>query len=135
MQDNEATIRRFYTAFQKRDSAEMGRCYAETIVFSDPVFGWLEGEEVRKMWDMLCKRGRDLQITIGKIELLDEEYATCAWEARYVFSGTGNRVVNKVKAHMRLRDGLIIEHSDAYDLYRWCRQALGWHRARIRKRR
>jgi ketosteroid isomerase-like protein len=126
MQANEATIRRFYTAFQNKDSAEMGRCYDENIVFSDPVFGWLEGEEVRKMWEMLCKRGKDLTISIGKIDLLDEEYATCEWEARYVFTGTGNRVVNKVKAHMRLRDGLITEHTDAFDLYRWCRQALGW---------
>lgn len=103
----------------------MGRCYDENIVFSDPVFGWLEGEEVRKMWEMLCKRGKDLTISIGKIDLLDEEYATCEWEARYVFTGTGNPVVNKVKAHMRLRDGLITEHTDAFDLYRWCRQALG----------
>ena len=104
----------------------MGRCYDENIVFSDPVFGWLEGEEVRKMWEMLCKRGKDLTVSIGKIDLLDEEYATCEWEARYVFTGTGNPVVNKVKAHMRLRDGLITEHTDAFDLYRWCRQALGW---------
>jgi len=56
----------------------------------------------------------------------DEEYATCEWEANYTFSGTGRRVVNKVKAHMRLRDGFIIEHSDSFDMYKWCRQALGW---------
>lgn len=126
MHINEITIRRFYSAFQNKDSAEMGRCYADSIVFSDPVFGWLEGEAVRKMWEMLCGRGVELQISFGPVELLDEEYATCCWEARYIFSATGRRVVNKVKAHMRLRDGLIIEHSDAFNFYLWSRQALGW---------
>jgi ketosteroid isomerase-like protein len=126
MHINETTIRRFYTAFQNKDSAEMGRCYDDSIVFSDPVFAWLEGEGVRKMWEMLCQRGADLQISFGPIELLDEEYATCSWEARYTFSATGRKVVNRVKAHLRLRDGLITEHSDAFDMYKWCRQALGW---------
>jgi ketosteroid isomerase-like protein len=126
MQPNEATIRRFYSAFQKRDSAEMGRCYDDNIVFSDPVFPWLEGDVVRKMWEMLCSRGKDLKVYIGKIQLLDEEYATCEWEAHYTFSATGRSVVNKVKAHLRLRNGLITEHSDAFDMYKWCRQALGW---------
>lgn len=126
MHPNEATIRRFYSAFQQRDSAGMGLCYSEDIVFSDPVFPWLEGDAVRKMWEMLCSRGKDLQISFGKIELLDEEYATCEWEAHYTFSATGRKVVNKVKAHFRLREGLITEHSDAFDMYSWCRQALGW---------
>ena len=126
MHPNEATIRRFYAAFQKRDSTEMARCYADNIVFSDPVFPWLEGDSVKKMWEMLCGRGKDLQISIGRIDLLDEEYATCEWEANYTFSGTGRPVINKVKAHMRLRDGFIIEHSDSFDMYKWCRQALGW---------
>lgn len=126
MHPNEATIQRFYSAFQQRDSTEMGRCYDEKIVFSDPVFPWLEGDAVRNMWEMLCSRGRDLKITFGKIELLDEEYATCEWEARYTFSATGRHVVNKVKAYFRLTNGLITEHSDAFDMYKWCRQALGW---------
>jgi len=126
MHINETTIRRFYTAFQNKDSAEMGRCYDDSIVFSDPVFVWLEGEGARKMWEMLCQRGADLQISFGPIELLDEEYATCSWEAHYTFSATGRKVVNRVKAHLRLRDGLITEHSDAFDMYKWCRQALGW---------
>jgi hypothetical protein len=26
---------------------------------------------------------------------------------------------------MRLKDGIIIEHSDAFNYYKWCRQAYG----------
>jgi len=126
MQNNEAIITRFYEAFQKRNSAAMNACYIENIAFSDPVFGLMYGDDVRGMWDMLCKNGKDLQLSFGNIQLLDEEYATCEWIAQYTFSQTGRRVVNKIKAHMRIENGVITEHSDAFDIYGWSRQALGW---------
>jgi len=126
MQTNEAVITRFYTAFSQRDAAGMNACYAPDIVFSDPAFGLLEGEEVRAMWEMLCKNAKDFSLTFSNIQLLDEEYATCNWTASYTFSQTGRKVVNHIKAFMRLKDGLIIEHSDAFKLSKWAAQALGW---------
>jgi hypothetical protein len=74
---------------------------------------------------MLCKRAKDFSLTYGNIQLLDEEYATCDWNAQYLFSKTGRKVNNKIKAHMRLKDGLIIEHTDAFDFYKWTRMAMG----------
>jgi len=66
MSDNAATIERFYSAFQILDYAGMNACYSEDIAFSDPVFGLLRGNEVRSMWEMLCKNATDfsLQLTI-----------------------------------------------------------------------
>jgi len=125
MHPNETIITRFYSAFQQKNAAEMNRCYAENIAFSDPVFGLLHGKEVRNMWEMLCKKGKDLQISFGNIQLLDEEYATCDWVAQYTFSQTGRRVVNIIKAHIRIENGIITEHTDAFDIYKWSRQALG----------
>ena len=125
MHPNETIITRFYSAFQQKNAAEMNRCYAENIAFSDPVFGLLHGKEVRNMWEMLCKNGKDLQISFGNIQLLDEEYATCDWVAQYTFSQTGRRVVNIIKAHIRIEKGIITEHTDAFDIYKWSRQALG----------
>ena len=125
MHPNETIITRFYSAFQQKNAAEMNRCYAENIAFSDPVFGLLHGEEVRNMWEMLCKNGKDLQLSFGNIQLLDEEYATCDWVAQYTFSQTGRRVVNIIKAHIRIENGIITEHTDAFDIYKWSRQALG----------
>ena len=52
----------FYTAFQERNWAGMNACYCSDIVFSDPAFGELHGDEVRMMWRMLCERGKDLRI-------------------------------------------------------------------------
>lgn len=123
--DNKAIIERFYSAFQQLDYKTMNNCYSEDIIFSDPVFQILKGDEVRSMWEMLCTRARDLSLEYSNIQLLDEEYATCNWVATYTFSRTGRRVVNKVKAYMRIKDGKIIEHSDAFRLSTWIGQALG----------
>lgn len=126
MQTNEAVITKFYTAFSQRDPVTMNSCYAADIVFSDPAFGLLKGDEVRAMWEMLCANAKDFSLVFSNIQLLDAEYATCQWTATYTFSGTGRRVVNHIKAFMRLKDGLIIEHSDGFRLSKWAAQALGW---------
>jgi ketosteroid isomerase-like protein len=126
MQTNADTISRFYSAFQKLDHQTMNGCYSDDIVFNDPVFGLLRGDEVKYMWEMLCTNAKDFSLTYSDIQLLDEEYATCKWTAKYTFSRTGRRVVNNIKAFMKLKDGKIIEHSDAFRLSTWASQALGW---------
>lgn len=65
------------------------------------------------MGDALYKC-KGLLADFSNIQLLDDEYATCNWVANYTFSKTGKRVVNRIKAFMKLKDGKIIEHSDAF---------------------
>lgn len=125
MSTNEQVITKFYSAFQQRDADTMNSCYSDDIVFSDPAFGLLQGQEVKAMWEMLCKNAKDFSLSFSNIQLLDEEYATCNWVATYTFSKTGRRVVNNIKAYMKLKDGKIIEHSDAFKLSKWASQALG----------
>lgn len=126
MHPHTAVITKFYTAFNRLDHATMNSCYSEDIQFSDPAFGFLQGDEVRYMWEMLCTNAKDFSLTFSDIELLDEEYATCKWTAKYTFSKTNRKVVNHIKAFMRLKDGKIIEHSDAFKISKWAAQALGW---------
>jgi ketosteroid isomerase-like protein len=125
MNTNDQLIVRFYTAFQQLDHKTMRDCYSEDPIFNDAVFGVIEGEEVGAMWEMLCRNARDFSLEFSNIKLLDEEYATCNWTARYTFSKTGRKVVNKIKAHMRIQDGKITEHTDQFDIWKWSRQALG----------
>lgn len=126
MHDNKLIIQQFYTAFQQLNAAGMNACYTDDIIFSDPVFMILKGDEVKCMWEMLCKNAKGFSLTFSDIELLDEEYATCKWQAKYTFSKTGKKVTNNVKAYMRIIDGKITEHSDAFRLSTWLSQALGW---------
>ena len=126
MQTNADIITKFYTSFQMLDYTTMNSCYSDDIVFSDPAIGFLKGEEVKYMWEMLCTNEKDFSLTFSNIQLQDEEYATCNWIASYTFSKTGKKVVNRIKAFMKLKDGKIIEHSDAFRLSTWAAQALGW---------
>jgi len=126
MDTNKQVIEKFYTAFQKLDYQTMNSWYSDDIVFSDPAFGLLRGEEAKSMWEMLCKNAKDFSLTFSNIQLLDEEYATCNWIATYTFSKTGRKVVNNIKDFMKLKEGKIVEHSDAFKLSKWAAQALGW---------
>ena len=126
MASNKQIIEKFYTAFQQLDYNTMQECYSDDIIFSDPVFMVLKGEEARCMWEMLCRNARNFSLSFSDIELIDDEYATCSWTATYIFSKTGNKVVNNIKAFIRIKDGKIIEHSDGFRLSAWAAQALGW---------
>lgn len=122
---NERVITQFYSAFRQKDYATMQDCYSNSVIFYDPVFEDLVDDEVKLMWEMLCKRATDLSIDFDNVQS-DEEYGTCNWTASYTFTNTNRKVVNRVKAHMRFRNGKIIEHSDQFRLSNWCRQAFGF---------
>lgn len=123
---NEEIITNFYTAFKKLDAEGMNACYSDDVVFFDPVFELLEGDQAKAMWRMLCKNAKEFSLTFDNIKSLDEEYYTCDWVATYTFSQTGRRVINKVKAHLKMLDGKIVEHSDGFSLHKWSKQALGF---------
>lgn len=124
MNPNEALITRFYTAFQRRDAEGMASCYAEDVHFSDPVFPDLRGADARRMWKMLCVRGKDLVIEFGDIEA-DDRSGKAHWEARYTFSATGRQVHNVIDARFEFDRGQIVRHVDDFSFYDWSSQALG----------
>jgi SnoaL-like domain len=124
MHPHEALINQFYTAFQRKDAAAMGRCYHSEIVFNDPAFVNLRGKQAGLMWQMLCERGKDLVLSFGDVQA-DDEQGKAHWEARYTFTGTGRKVHNIIEARFKFKDGLVVEHSDQFSFWRWSSQALG----------
>lgn len=120
---NAALIDTFYAAFQRRDAAAMGACYAAGVVFQDPVFR-VAGWRARAMWRMLCERGKDLRVSVADIQG-DATTGSARWEAWYTFSATGRQVHNVITAHFEFAEGRILRHIDRFDLYRWASQALG----------
>jgi ketosteroid isomerase-like protein len=121
---NEQLIHAFYTSFQRRDAAGMTACYHPQVVFSDPVFVNLRGERAVAMWQMLCARGQDLDVTFSNVRA-DDQRGSAHWEARYTFSKTGRQVHNVIDAAFVFQDGQIIQHTDTFNLWRWARLALG----------
>lgn len=120
---NQDTINRFYRAFQERDGATMSACYAPDATFRDPVFE-LSGDRIGLMWRMLTERGKDLRVEFSNV-VADENAASADWQAWYSFSKTGRKVHNVIRARFRFRGGLIVDHVDDFDFWRWSRQALG----------
>jgi ketosteroid isomerase-like protein len=117
-------IERFYAAFDRRDGAAMAACYAPDARFRDPVFGQLDAEQAGAMWQMLTGRAEDLRVELVE-RTADDAQGTARWIAHYTFTQTGRPVVNDVRAAFRFQDGLILEHTDKFNWWRWARQALG----------
>ena len=117
-------INRLYTALAARNGTAMGACYADDASFSDPVFRNLDASGVRTMWAMLCSRATDLNVEVSGVEA-DDTRGRARWVATYTFSKTGRKVRNVIDAEFEFRDGLIVRHTDRFDLWRWAGMALG----------
>jgi len=123
-EQHRALITRFYEAFSRLDAEAMAACYTDDVVFSDPVFGELKGQEAGDMWRMLTARAKAFSVRFDSVRA-DERSGGAHWVATYLFSQTGRTVVNDIHARFVFRDGKICEHRDHFDLWRWSRQALG----------
>lgn len=124
MRKNEQLIEKFYSAFAQRDYKSMQECYHTNAHFSDPVFPNLERKQIKAMWHMLCEAGRDLKIEFSGIGAYDNS-AKAEWKAVYTFGKTGRLVHNSVESVFILKDDLIFNHKDSFDLWKWSRMALG----------
>lgn len=117
-------ITRFYDGFAAGDPDAMASCYHPEVHFHDPVFQDLYGPEVMRMWRMLLGRSDDLRVTLSDPRGADGK-GTAHWSAVYTFSQTGRVVHNEIDASFLFRDGLIVDHVDRFDLWKWSRMALG----------
>ncbi|HKG06893.1 MAG TPA: nuclear transport factor 2 family protein [Pedobacter sp.] len=124
MDDNEKLIHSFYSNFQNKNVKGMRDCYGSTVTFNDPVFTNLSAGQVRAMWAMLLRNGKDLRIEFKNIRSSGNS-VSAQWNAYYTFSATGNKVINNIRASFIIEDGKIIRHTDNFSFYNWARQSLG----------
>lgn len=123
---NKDLIAKFYTSFGEKNIAEMLSCYSENIEFEDPAFGKLIGKNAKDMWKMLLENNKnEIKIVFNNIETQNDK-GSANWQATYIFSLTGNKVINNIKAKFEFKDGKIIKHTDYFDVWKWSSQALGW---------
>jgi hypothetical protein len=125
MNANENLIAKFYTAFANADAKTMSECYHPKVHFIDPAFGLLKEEQVSDMWEMLISRSKgNLKIEFSDIKA-DDFSGAAKWVAAYNFSKTNRNVINRVSAEFVFQDGLIIKHTDSFDVWKWSKQAFG----------
>jgi len=118
-------LEHFYTSFDKLDTKEMIRYYHADLTFEDPAFGDLNYYDGSMMWQMLCdsQKGKDFNVSFRDVSIQGDT-GSLTWEAKYKFR-TGRSVHNVINAKFKFKDGLIIDHRDHFDLYKWSRMALG----------
>lgn len=125
MTPNENTLIKFYTAFANADASTMCECYHRKIQFRDPVFDLLKENDVCDMWKMLMEKSKgNVKIEFSEIKA-DEYIGSVKWTATYNFSKTNRKVVNDIHAQFQFKEGLIIKHTDDFDIWKWSKQALG----------
>jgi hypothetical protein len=125
MTTNEKTIVKFYSAFAKADASTMTECYHTNITFRDPIFGLIKGDNVSQMWKMLIDSNKEgLKIDTSDIKV-DEYVGSARYTASYSFGKTNKKVVNIINTRFHFKDGLIIKHTDDFDIWKWSKQALG----------
>jgi len=120
-------IEKFYTAFKNLDAEGMASCYHKDVIFEDPAFGELKGEHASNMWRMLLEsqKGKEFIVNFSNINI-DAEKGSASWEAFYDFSKTKRKVHNKIEAKFKLKDGLIVDHRDNFNVKTWAKQAMGF---------
>lgn len=121
-----AIVEQFYSAFEQLDGEAMANCYHHDVVFNDPAFGTLHGERAKNMWRMLCasQKEKNFQVDYGDIRKQNQT-VKAYWEARYIFSPTGRKVINRVNAQFEFLDHKIVKHTDVFNLHKWAIQAMG----------
>lgn len=119
-------IEKFYSSFNNLDAEAMASCYHPDVEFQDPAFGKLSKQRASHMWRMLCKsqEGQDFTVIYSNVKS-ENNTGSAKWEAIYHFSKTNRKVHNKISAEFEFKDGLIIKHTDTFNLYSWSKQALG----------
>lgn len=118
--------RRFYDAFCAGDAATLERLYHPQVRFRDEVFAFDDRAGTMGMWRLLVRKEAGARF---RYELLgaDGEVATVRWTADYRFPPPdGSPVHNVITARLVVRDGLIVEHTDAFSWDAWSRQAFPW---------
>jgi hypothetical protein len=115
----------FYSAFSQKDTNRMLSYYSADVLFHDPVFGSLQGEQVAAMWRMLLERGGDDLHVTHRILSLNKDGGQVEWTARYNFGPRKRPVVNRIIATLWIANGKIYQHEDHFDFWKWSRQALG----------
>ena len=121
-----AIVKKFYEAFSIKDVETMVAFYDRSIIFEDPAFGKLHGEQAKNMWRMLLhsQKEKSFKVVASKIRENSNE-GTAYWEASYNFGKQKRKVHNRIEASFIIKNGKIIKHTDSFDLYKWSRQAFG----------
>lgn len=118
--DLEATVRRFFAAFESADPAAMRGMLAPKTTYEDPVFPHLEDDRVHRMWNVVAGGGIRVKMQVDNVRV-GERSAEVDWSPSYKFLGAP--IVNHIHSRFTFDDqGKITQQKDSFDWRAWGNQ-------------
>ena len=131
MHDHTQLIDSFFNAFSQRDYNTMKSLAKSTLVYYDPLYGYLNDGDVFLMWESRYGQ-KDFSLTYTCIKDEGDGYFTVKIEVVYFNKKT---ITQQIKAFIRVENDLISECSHAFSVHQLCKQEygllghlLGWNR-------
>ena len=131
MHDHSNLIDSFFKAFSERDFNTMKSLTKSSIVYYDPLYGYLNDEDVILMWE---SRYGQKDFTLNYHDLKDEGdgYFTLKIDVTYFRK---KMIRQPMKAYFKIENGFIAEYSHGFSVHQLCKQEyglignlLGWNR-------
>ena len=125
MQDHLKLIDSFFIAFSERDFNTMKSLVKSSIVYYDPLYGYLNDEDVFLMWESRYSKN-DFRLNYHDIKDEGDGYFTGKIEVIYF---------HKKIIRQQIENGFIAEYSHGFSVHQLCKQEyglfgnlLGWNR-------
>ena len=120
---NKQIVQQFYAALNDRDIAEIRSLYHPKAVYKDEIFA-LTYKEIVALWFTSMQPEMDLVVELESIDQHRDTIRT-SWTISYTITSIKKRITLKETGEFKLKDGLIIHHTDTYSFHSWCYQAFG----------
>jgi hypothetical protein len=118
-------IERVYAGIANHDLTAISECYHEDARFRDIAFECQGRARIHQMWHLVCHSGRPA--VSGTSFDANDRSGSGKWHAEYWIDRTdddpGRFVVNDLRSTFTFRDGLILEHHDRCNWFKWANQA------------
>ena len=131
MHDHSKLIDSFFKAFSERDFNTMKSLAKSSIVYYDPLYGYLNEEDVFLMWESRYSQ-KDFTLNYRDIKDEGDGYFTLKIEVDYVHKKI---IHQEMKAYFKIENGFIAEYSHGFSVHQLCKQEyglignlLGWNR-------
>jgi len=131
MHDHSKLIETFFKAFSERDFNTMKSLAKSSIVYYDPLYGYLNEEDVFLMWESRYGK-KDFTLNYHDIKDEGDGYFTVKIEVAYFHK---KMIHQQMKAYFKIENGFIAEYSHGFSVHQLCKQEygllgnlLGWNR-------
>ena len=130
---NQQIIESFLIALKNKDYELMKELFASNIQYFDPVYSYLKQEEVIGMWKMELRSYDEYILTWDNIIDKGDGYFSVKCNTSFL---RNRKLINlKHTLHVKIENGIISEHSNAFSIHELVKQEkgfsgwlLGWNR-------